>query len=189
MKENPAAAVKLIILDVDGVLTDGGIYVGPDGELFKPFNVKDGLGTTLAHRAGLKTAIITGRASQQLAHRAKTLAITRVYQGRPDKREAYRELKQDFGLSDEEICYVGDDLIDLPVMLACGFPCAVADAVPEVKRAARLVTEHTGGHGAVREVVETILKAQGRWEPLIASFYDSEACHGAPLSVPGQSAQ
>ena len=107
-----AKRVKLIIFDVDGVLTDGGIYIGADGELFKPFFCRDGLGITLAHRAGLKTAIITGRQSEHLRYRAKELHITEVYQGNLDKREAYKDLKAKLGLADEEIAYFGDDLVD-----------------------------------------------------------------------------
>ena len=116
-----AKRVKLIIFDVDGVLTDGGIYIGADGELFKPFFCRDGLGITLAHRAGLKTAIITGRQSEHLRYRAKELHITEVYQGNLDKREAYRDLKAKLGLADEEIAYFGDDLVDLPIMGQVGF--------------------------------------------------------------------
>ena len=167
-----AKRVRLIIFDVDGVLTDGGIYIGPEGELFKAFHARDGLGVTLARKAGLKTAIITGRTSPQVAHRAGELHIDKVYQGCMDKRAAYRELKAEFGVTDEEAAYVGDDLIDLPVMLQCGFPAAVADASEETREAAAYVARHPGGHGAVRDTIEFILKAQGRWQDVIASFYD-----------------
>ena len=167
-----AKRVRLIILDVDGVLTDGGIYIGPEGELFKAFHARDGLGITVARKAGLKTAIITGRTSPQVAFRAKELHFDSVYQGCLDKRAAYRELKTQYGLTDDEVAYVGDDLIDLPVMLQCGFPAAVADASAEVRAAAAYVATKNGGHGAVRDVIEYILKAQGRWQDVIASFYD-----------------
>ena len=169
-----AARVRLLIFDVDGVLTDGGIYMGTEGEVFKPFNCKDGLGVTLAHRAGLLTAIITGRTSVQLSRRAGELHITEILQGQMDKRAAYRGLKEKYGLKDEEIAYLGDDLIDLPVMLQVGLPAAVADARPEVREIAALVTEAVGGHGAARELTEFILKSQGRWQALIAPFYDTE---------------
>ena len=112
-----AARVKLVIFDVDGVLTDGGIYVGQGGELCKPFHVRDGMGITRAHRAGLQTAIITGRASEQVTRRAAELHIGEVFQGKLDKRVAYRELKEKLSLGDDEIAYVGDDLIDLPLLL------------------------------------------------------------------------
>ena len=167
-----AARVKIIIFDVDGVLTDGGIYIGPEGELFKAFHCRDGLGITLARKAGIKTAIITGRTSKQVAHRANELHIDRVHQGCMDKRAAYRSLKDEFGVTDEEVAYVGDDLIDLPVMLQTGFPAAVADASEEVREAAAYVARYAGGHGAVRDIIEFILKAQGRWQETIASFYD-----------------
>ena len=165
-----AKKIKLVILDVDGVLTDGGIYIGENGELYKPFNCRDGLGITLAHRLGLKTAIITGRKSKQVAFRAHELNISEVFQGNSDKREAYNELKKRTGLSDEEIAYIGDDLIDLPIMLQVGLPMAVADAVPAVHAHALVVSDFAGGHGAVRDLLEFIFKAQGTWEDLLASF-------------------
>ena len=167
-----ARKIKLVIFDVDGVMTDGGIYVGPEGELYKPFNCKDGLGITLAHRSGLRTAIITGRESKQLAYRAGELHITEVMQGHRNKRGAYKELKERQGLTDEEIAYVGDDLIDLPVMLQVGLPMAIADAVAEVKDASRVISGRPGGHGAIRELLEFILKAQGKWAQIVASFHD-----------------
>ena len=166
-----AKKIKLVIFDVDGVLTDGGIYIGEKGELYKPFFCRDGLGITLAHNAGLKTAIITGRQSSQVAFRAKELKISEVYQGNPDKRAAYQQLKEQNGLCDEEIAYIGDDLIDLPIMCQTGLPMAVADAVPEVRAEARLVAGFSGGHGAVRELLEFILKAQDKWDNLIKEFY------------------
>ena len=171
-----AKRVKLIIFDVDGVLTDGGIYIGADGELFKPFFCRDGLGITLAHRAGLKTAIITGRQSEHLRYRAKELHITEVYQGNLDKREAYRDLKAKLGLADEEIAYFGDDLVDLPIMGQVGFPAAVG--VQEVREAAVLQSDYPGGHGAVRQLIEFILKAQGKWQGLVAGFQAKTSMDG-----------
>ena len=168
-----AERVRLIIFDVDGVLTDGGIYIGPEGELFKPFFCRDGLGITLAHRAGLKTAIITGRESEHLHYRANELHITEVYQGALYKRTAYQELKEKRGLTDDEVAYVGDDLIDLPLLLQVGFPAAVADATDEVRACAAYISREPGGHGAARDIIEFILKAQGRWEELIAPFYET----------------
>ncbi len=170
-----AKRVRLVIFDVDGVLTDGGIYTGADGELFKPFNCKDGLGITLAQRAGIETAIITGRTSKQVAFRAKELHFTHVYQGKPDKRAAYAELKEKLGLCDEEIAYIGDDLIDLPILLQAGFPAAPCDAVPEVRQRVAFVSHFGGGHGAVREILTFILQAQGKWQDLIAGFYETDA--------------
>ncbi len=170
-----AKKVNLVIFDADGVLTDGGIYTGKDGELFKAFFCRDGLGITLAHKAGILTAIITGRKSEQLAFRAKELHISAVWQGELDKRTAYCRLKEKFRLKDEEIAYIGDDLIDLPVMIQVGFPTAVADAVPEVRARAALVSGFPGGHGAVREILEFILKAQGRWEDILAGYLRKES--------------
>ena len=170
-----AQKIKLIILDVDGVLTDGGIYIGENGELYKPFSCRDGLGISLWQRAGFKTAIITGRKSAQLAFRAQELKISSVYQGNSDKRAAYLDLKQQHNLKDEEIAYIGDDLIDLPIMLQVGLPMAVADAMPEVREVAKVVADFSGGHGAVRELIEFVLKAQGKWSAIIKDFYTTAA--------------
>lgn len=167
-----AADIKLIIFDVDGVLTDGGIYVGDHGEMYKPFNVKDGLAITTWHKLGLRSAIITGRQSEMVRIRAEKLGITDLWQGNPDKREAYEALKEKYSLSDKEIAYIGDDLIDLPIMTKVGLPIAVGDAVSEVKKYALLVTEQTGGHGAVREAIEFILKIQGIWDKIVNKYLE-----------------
>ena len=165
-----AKKIKLVIFDVDGVLTDGGIYIGAQGELYKPFYCRDGLGISLAHKYGLQTAIITGRKSEQVTFRAKELGISHVFQGNSDKRSAYDELKELTGLKDAQIAYIGDDLIDLPIMLQVGLPMAVADAVAEVRSRALVVSGFAGGRGAVRELLEFIFKAQGRWEQIMADF-------------------
>ena len=165
-----AKKIKLIIFDVDGTLTDGGIYIGESGELFKAFNCRDGFGITAAHKVGLKTAILTGRNSLCTTNRAKELGISAVKQGHQDKRNAYRELKAEFNLSDEEIAYVGDDIIDLPVFVQVGFRAAVGDADFEVKNRAHFIAEKFGGNGAAREVIEFILKAQGKWSELIRQY-------------------
>ena len=168
--EKRAQKVRMIIFDVDGVLTDGGIYVGAEGELYKPFNCRDGLGIALWQRAGFKTAVITGRDSAMVANRVAELHITALWQNCPDKRDAYAELKARYGLADEEIAYVGDDLIDLPILVQVGLAAAVGDAAPEVRAQVHITTVHTGGHGAAREVIEFILKAQGRWDGIVAGF-------------------
>ena len=162
--------IRLLVLDVDGVLTDGGIYMGPDGEALKRFDIKDGLGITLWHRAGGMTAILTGRSSKIVENRAKELHISVVRQGCAEKRAAYEGLKAELKISDEEVAYIGDDIIDLPVMKRVGLPVAVADAVPEVRDAASLVVKHEGGRGAVRETVERILRAQNRFEEAAALY-------------------
>lgn len=168
-----ASRLRLVIFDVDGVLTDGGIYIGAGGELMKRFCIKDGMGITLLRRGGIKTAIITGRRSEIVQQRADELHIDVVHQGCQDKRLAYRELKKKLDLSNEEIGYAGDDLLDLPILLQAGFPVAPRDAVFEVRAAAQLVTGEKGGYGAVREIAEFILKAQNKWEGLIAGYKDT----------------
>ena len=166
-----AKKIKCIILDVDGVLTDGGIYVAPDGsELYKPFFTRDGLVITLARKVGIVTAIITGRASSIVEHRARELHIGLVHQGSLDKRAAYADIKMQTGLADEEIAYIGDDIVDLPIMRMVGLPCAVGDAVPEVREIAQIIADARGGRGAVREIDEIILKTQGLWDEVLTAF-------------------
>lgn len=166
-----AENIKMIIMDVDGTLTDGKIFVGNDGELMKAFDVKDGQGIVLWHKSGKSSAIITGRSSEITEKRAKALGIQHVYQGRADKRAAYEELKEETGLDDDDICYIGDDLPDIPLMLKAGLAVAVADATEETRLAAHYVTENVGGAGAVRELIELILSVQGLWEERLAEFY------------------
>jgi len=162
--------IKLLVLDVDGVLTSGQIIFGRDGELMKKFHAQDGLGITLAHKAGLNIAIITGRESQMVSLRSAELNIKDVYQGSMNKIQALTELMAKYSLTLDQVAYVGDDLNDLPVLLRVGLPCAVANAAPEVKQYAQLVTKQAGGNGAVREVIEYILKAQGKWESIINDY-------------------
>ena len=169
-----AQRVKLIIFDVDGVLTDGGIYHGANGELFKAFNCRDGFGINVAHACGLKTAIITGRTSEMTANRAAELKISVVMQGQMNKRNAYKKIKEQFALTDEEICYVADDVIDLPVFVQVGFRAAVGDAAAEVIERAHFVANNFGGHGAAREVIEFILKAKGFWQGIIERYTTPE---------------
>lgn len=171
-----AKKVKMIILDVDGTLTDGSLFIGESGELFKPFNCRDGLGIRIAQKAGIEIAIITGRASKQLLVRAQELQIKpeAIMQGHLDKRDAYTELKNRFNLNDEDIAYVGDDIIDLPVMMQVGFTGATANAVTEVKTRVCVVSDFNGGEGAVREVIEFILKAKGLWNGIVAEYLNPE---------------
>ena len=165
-----AKRVKLIIFDVDGVLTDGGIYYGANGELFKAFHCRDGFGITLAHSCRIKTAIITGRTSAITPLRAANLKISTVLQGQMNKRDAYKKIKAQFDLPDEEICYVADDVIDLPVFVQVGFRAAVGDAAAEVIERAHFVSNNFGGRGAVREIIEFILKAKGFWQGIIERY-------------------
>lgn len=170
-----AKKIKLVILDVDGVLTDGSIYVAPDGsELYKPFFARDGLIISLARKVGVDTAIITGRASSIVANRAQELHINHVYQGSLDKRAAYADIRVQTGLADEEIAYIGDDIVDLPILRRVGLPCAVGDAVPEVRDAAQIIAAALGGRGAVREIYEIILKSQGLWDRVLTAFLEDD---------------
>jgi len=170
-----AKKIKLVILDVDGVLTDGAIYVAPDGsELYKPFFARDGLVISLARKVGVDTAIVTGRASSIVANRAQELHIDLVYQGSLDKRAAYADIKARTGLADEEIAYIGDDIVDLPILRRVGLPCAVGDAVPEVRDAAEIIAAASGGRGAVREIYEIILKSQGLWDKVLTAFLEDD---------------
>ena len=175
---NIAKKVKMIIFDVDGTLTNGRIFMGPEGEAMKAFSARDGMGIALAHKAGLKTAVITGRSSRILTKRANELKFTAVYQGCVDKRGAYEELKLKFSLKDDEIAYIGDDINDIPLIMQAGLGCAVGDAVPEVMELAQVVADAQGGNGAVREVIEFILKEQGKWSALVETFTVKKAVDG-----------
>ena len=166
-----AKQIRVLLMDVDGVLTDGRIYLisQPDGSAteMKAFSAYDGAGLKLARMAGLRTGLITGRESAATSRRARELDMEFVYQGSAEKIVAYRKLLQRAGFDESEIAYVGDDLPDLPILARVGLAVAVANAVPEVKHQAHYVTRTSGGHGAVREVVELLLKAQGKWESLL----------------------
>ena len=162
--------IKLVIFDVDGVLTDGRIIYDDDGKETKSFDVKDGHGIKLLMRAGINAAIITARESKVVVHRAKNLGIELVYQGRKDKLEAFEEILEKTGLKPSETAYVGDDIIDLPVIRRAGFSAAVSDAVDEVKKRVDYVAGRPGGRGAAREVAEVILKTQGKWEEILKGY-------------------
>ncbi len=162
-----AKSIRLIVMDVDGVLTDGRILYGASGDELKSFSVKDGVGLRAAHRAGLLTAILTGRVSGAVARRAAELGIAEIHQGVPDKVKAYESLLGRYGLTDEAVAYVGDDLNDLPLLARAGLSAAPADAAEEVKRRVSYVAARGGGHGVIREVIEIILQAQGKWQEVI----------------------
>jgi len=165
-----AARIKLLLMDCDGVLTDGRIWVLENDEDQKAFHTRDGLGIELLHRAGLRSGIISGRNSSALKRRAQSLGVSFVWQGRDDKRQAFADTLTQADVSSDEVAFAGDDLTDLPLMRLSGLAVAVADAAAEVKAHAHYVTKANGGHGAVREVVELILKAQGRWDELVNSY-------------------
>jgi 3-deoxy-D-manno-octulosonate 8-phosphate phosphatase (KDO 8-P phosphatase) len=162
--------IKLIIVDVDGVLTDGTVLVGASGEPTKRFHVHDGLGLRLAMLAGKTVALMTSAGSEGVLRRAEQLGIERVYQYVADKGAEYEKLRDELGLRDNEVCFMGDDVIDLPAMMRAGLPVAPADAVEEVRAIAALVTTRPGGRGAVREAVEHILKDEGLWTGTVERF-------------------
>ncbi len=159
--------IKVLIMDVDGILTDGRIIIDSQGKEIKVFDVKDGLAIVRSKQVGLKTAIISARSAEAVRVRAEDLKIDKVYQDANPKLEAYEKLLKEFGVSDAEVCFMGDDLPDLPVLRRAGFAVTVPDAVPEAKKICDYVTKKEGGRGAVREVIELILKTQGKWKKLI----------------------
>ena len=175
-----------MLFDVDGVMTDGTIFLfpstrsGADGESYeaietKGFNAHDGAGFSLARLGGLKAGIITKRKSETVALRASDLKIEYVYQGQQDKASAFYEIIEKEGLTPEQVCYVGDDVIDLPVMRLCGLAIAVKNSRPEVLRESHYVTPHEGGHGAVRDAIEYVLRAQGSLERVIDEYIQSRS--------------
>lgn len=162
-----ARLIKLLVLDVDGVLTDGSITLDEDGRELKSFHVRDGHGIKMLGQAGIETAIITGRYSKVVERRAKELGISEVYQRCRQKTPAYERLLARFGLTDAETAFVGDDVVDVPLLKRAGFSVAVSDAVDEAREAAMLITKNPGGRGAVREVTDFLLKTKGLWDELI----------------------
>lgn len=162
--------IELLALDIDGVMTDGTLIIHADGSESKHFNSLDGHGIKMWQRAGLKVAIISGRASEPTQRRAEQLQIEHVFQDCHDKLPVFEKLLGQLGLSPHQAAYIGDDLTDLPVMRYVGFSVAVANAVDEVKRHADYVTTRRGGSGAVREVIEHILKSNGKWQELMKRY-------------------
>jgi 3-deoxy-D-manno-octulosonate 8-phosphate phosphatase (KDO 8-P phosphatase) len=165
-----AGRIKLLLMDCDGVLTDGRIWIFENGEEQKGFHTRDGLGIDLWHRAGLRSGIISGRTSTAVERRARALGMTYIWQGRSDKEQVFAETLAQAGMTTPEVAYIGDDLNDIPLMLQSGLGVAVADATPETREHAHYVTKLAGGYGAVRELIELILKAQGRWADLIRRY-------------------
>src|ERR687896_508210 len=165
-----ARKTRLLIMDVDGVLTDGRIIQDCHGRELKVFDVKDGHGIVMAHRAKLQTALISGRESETTVRRAQELGIALVFQKTWNKLEVYEKVLADTKYTPDEVAYVGDDLVDIPLMRRVGFAGGGADARNEVKATAHLITQRPGGRGAVREVIELILRAQGHWDQLIERY-------------------
>lgn len=162
--------MRFLVLDVDGVLTDGRIIMDHQGREIKVFDVRDGHGIKLLLQAGIEVAMLTGRASPVVQKRADDLGVTRVRQGVHDKVGAYDEIAQELGVEDDETCFVGDDLVDVPLLKRVGLPIVVADGVQEAKRCALYVTKSPGGRGAVREVCDLLLQAQGTWDEITRRY-------------------
>lgn len=163
--------IRLLLLDVDGVMTDGRIIYGTGGFEAKAFDVKDGHGLKLVQRAGIEVGIITGRSSEVVMRRAEELNVVHLYQGAKDKLVPYGEILSRTGLRDEQVAYVGDDLVDLPILNRVGFSATVADAVDELKNQVDYVTRRPGGRGAVREVCDLILRSGEGWEKVTSRYF------------------
>jgi 3-deoxy-D-manno-octulosonate 8-phosphate phosphatase (KDO 8-P phosphatase) len=159
-----------VLFDVDGVLTDGRVVLHGDGSESKQFHIRDGIVMVWAQRVGLKIGLLSARMSASTAERAAQLGITLVHQGVPSKINAYDEIVSDIGLNDEEVAYMGDDIVDIAVLSRVGLAAAPADAVPEVRERVHWLATSAGGAGAARELLELILRAQGRWDPIVKSF-------------------
>lgn len=170
MDMNKLKRIKLLLFDVDGVLTDGSIIYNDNGAETKTFNVKDGLGIKLLMEAGIRVGIVTGRTSKALYHRCKNLGISLVFDGIHEKASVLELISKKTGLLSEEIAFVGDDLLDLPLLRRVGLSIAVADAHETVIEHADMITSAKGGAGAVREICEAILKAQGLWDKILENF-------------------
>ena len=171
MIEEKAEKIKLLIMDVDGVLTDGRIIYTNSGDALKFFDVTDGMGLFLFSRAGLKSAILTAKKSKIVSKRAKEMHIDRVYQDAHRKSEVFEKILTDFNVSLDEVCFIGDDVVDIPVLKKVGFAVSVPNAVPEAKSVAHYITKREGGRGAVREVIDIILKIQGKWDEAMKKYY------------------
>jgi 3-deoxy-D-manno-octulosonate 8-phosphate phosphatase (KDO 8-P phosphatase) len=164
-------SIKLLILDVDGVMTDGRIIFDSNGTESKFFNVKDGHGIKMLQRAGIEVGIISGRKSQVVSNRAEELGISCVFQGSLNKLEPYLSILADKGLTDAEVAFVGDDVIDIPVLRRVGFAAAPADAMPDLRPFVHLVTKNCGGWGAVREICDLLLRGQNKWDSVTSRYF------------------
>lgn len=165
-----AERIRLVIFDVDGVLTDGSLYLGDDGQEYKAFNSRDGLGMVMLQESGVRLAVITGRSSNVVQTRMASLGVSDIYQGQRDKLPAYEALIERLSLADADVAYVGDDLVDLPVMRRVGLAVAVADAHARVREFAHYCTQTAGGRGAARELCELILDAQGNLNAMMDCY-------------------
>jgi 3-deoxy-D-manno-octulosonate 8-phosphate phosphatase (KDO 8-P phosphatase) len=168
--DDKASKIKLLLFDVDGVLTDGKILMHADGSESKTFDIKDGTGIVWAQRAGLTVGILSARNSAATTQRAAQLGITLIHQGVKSKLETYDQITDTLMLEGEQVAYMGDDVLDLPVLLRVGLAAAPADAVEAVRSRVHWVSRCQGGAGAARELIELILRAQDRWDALVASY-------------------
>ena len=173
MIEEKARKIKLLVMDVDGVLTDGRVIYANSGDELKFFDVTDGMGLVLWSRAGLKSAILTAKKSRVVSKRSKEVHIDRVYQNALRKAEAFEKILIDFKVFPEEVCFIGDDVIDIPVLKRVGLAVCVPNSVQEAKDEAHHVTKREGGRGAVREVIDMILKIQGKWNEVTKRYYET----------------
>lgn len=164
-----ARRIRVLLFDVDGVLTDGGVYMHADGSESKRFDIKDGAAIVLARRAGLSVGVISARHSASTLHRARQLGMDPICQGVQDKAATLEDLVRTRGWDLLDVAYMGDDVVDLPVLARVGLAACPADAVPEVLAAAHVISSRPGGHGAARSLIEDILRAQGRWDALVAA--------------------
>ena len=162
--------IKLLVLDVDGVLTDGRIIMDEQGRELMAFNIHDGSGIKYLIRNAMQVVLLSGRSAGAVRFRARALGIQDVYQGIKNKLSVWDEILKKYKVKPAQVCYVGDDLLDIPLMRRAGYPVAVRNARPEVKKCARYVTRVPGGHGAVREVIEKILKAQNKWSAVLKKY-------------------
>jgi len=167
-----AKIIKVVIFDVDGVMTDGGLTIGDDGQEYKTFNSHDGLGMKLLKASGVQMAIITGRTSKVVIQRAEGTGVAHFYQGVEDKLHAFNDLVKKLKITPEQAAFVGDDVVDMPAMLRCGLSITVPAAPELVKQRAHYITQKQGGRGAVREVCELIMQAQGTLEAQMAPFFE-----------------
>ena len=168
--QGKAQEIKLVVFDVDGVLTDGSLYLGDDGQEYKAFNSRDGHGMKMLQQSGVIIGIITGRTSEVVRIRMESLGVEHVYQGKLEKLPAFEELRDKLGLRDEQVAYVGDDVVDLPIMRRVGLAIAVNDAHPLVKQHSHWQTPNAGGRGAGRDVCEMIMEAQGTLNPALEHY-------------------
>jgi 3-deoxy-D-manno-octulosonate 8-phosphate phosphatase (KDO 8-P phosphatase) len=165
-----AKKIKLLAMDVDGVLTDGGIILDNEGNETKIFHVRDGHGIKMLQNAGVIVSFITGRSSKAVSRRAEELGVTDLFQGSNSKLTAYMQLLEKYGLTDSQVAYIGDDIIDIPILRKVGLPVVVADATGEARKHALMITKNRGGNGAVREVTDLLVRATGKWKELVNAY-------------------